>query len=174
MKFDPLYQPYSSNRYCITAKNGVVATGSGLAASAGLSVLRRGGNAVDAAVACAAALTVVEPTANGLGSDAFALVWMKDRLYGLNASGPSPYGISLEDVRRRSPEGRMPVYGWVPVTVPGAVGGWAALVERFGKLTLAEDLALSIEYAEQGYPLSAELTTMTQELAEKFSSEPYK
>ena len=157
MKFDPLYQPYSSNRYCITAKNGVVATGSGLAASAGLSVLRRGGNAVDAAVACAAALTVVEPTANGLGSDAFALVWMKDRLYGLNASGPSPYGISLEDVRRRSTESRMPVYGWVPVTVPGAVGGWAALVERFGKLTLAEDLAPAIEYAEQGYPLSPQL-----------------
>ena len=74
--FDPLYQPYAGNRYCVTAANGMVATGSNLAAAAGLEVMRNGGNAIDAAVATAAALTVVEPTANGLGSDSFALVWV--------------------------------------------------------------------------------------------------
>ncbi|MBQ6333782.1 MAG: gamma-glutamyltransferase family protein [Erysipelotrichaceae bacterium] len=153
MRYDPLFQPYHSNRYCITAVNGMVATGSGLASAAGLEILRRGGNAIDAAVATAAALTVVEPTANGLGSDAFALVWMKDKLYGLNGSGYSPYDISLEDVRKKNPEG-MPSHGWTPVMVPGAVKSWQRLVERFGKLSLKEDLQPAIEYAEKGYPLS--------------------
>ena len=88
-EYDALYQPYASNRFVLTARNGMVATGSQLASAAGLEVLRKGGNAVDAAVATAAALTVVEPTANGLGSDSFALVWIKDQLYGLNSSGNS-------------------------------------------------------------------------------------
>ena len=160
LNYDAMYQPYASNRYCITAKNGMVATGSNLASAAGLAILRKGGNAVDAAVATAAALTVVEPTANGLGSDCFALVWMKDKLYGLNGSGISPRNITREDVASKAADGKMPTYGWTPVMVPGAVRSWAALVERFGKLSLAEDLAPAIAYAEEGYPLSPLLAHM--------------
>ena len=158
--FDALYQPYASNRYCVTARNGMVATGSNLASAAGLEVLMKGGNAVDAAVATAAALTVVEPTANGLGADSFALVWMKDRLYGLNSSGYAPKGISLEAVLKNTPEGKMPTHGWTPVMVPGAVKAWPTLVSRFGKLSLKEDLAPAIRYAEEGYPIGPMLGKM--------------
>ena len=169
MKFDELKQNYASNRYCITANNGMVATGSALASAAGLEILKKGGNAVDAAVATAAALTVVEPTANGLGSDAFALVWIKDELHGLNASGYSPYDITLEDVKKRVEGDQMPTHGWLPVMVPGAVKGWATLVQRFGKLTLAEDLAPAIAYAENGYPLSPLLAKMWERSTDIFN-----
>lgn len=137
MNFDPLYQPYASNRYPIIANNGMVATGSAQASAAGLEILRRGGNAVDAAIATAAALTVVEPTANGLGSDAFAIVWMKNKLYGLNSSGYAPADISREKVLAKGHE-QMPTFGWTPVTVPGAPMAWAELSKRFGKLPLIE------------------------------------
>ena len=97
--FDPMFQPYASNRYCVTARNGMVCSGSNLATAAGLEVLKKGGNAVDAAIATAACLTVVEPTANGIGSDAFAIVWMKDKLHGLNSTGYAPSKISIEKVK---------------------------------------------------------------------------
>ena len=166
--FDELYQPYAGNRYCITAKNGMVATGSNLASAAGLEVLMKGGNAVDAAVATAAALTVVEPTANGLGGDSFALVWMKDKLYGLNSSGISPQGISREAVLKDCPDGKVPDYGWLPVMVPGAVKAWPTLVNRFGRLSLKEDLAPAIRYAEEGYPLGPMLAKMWSRSVEIF------
>jgi gamma-glutamyltranspeptidase/glutathione hydrolase len=159
MIYDPLYQPYASNRYCITAANGMVASGSNLATAAGLEVMRKGGNAIDAAVATAAALTVVEPTANGLGSDSFALVWVKDKLYGLNASGYSPYEISLEKVKKENPDG-MPSFGWTPVMVPGAVKSWGELIKRFGRLSLKEVLEPAYRYASEGYPLSPLLSRM--------------
>ena len=158
--YDPLYQPWPSNRYCLTARRGMVITGSNLAASAGLSVLTKGGNAIDAAVAAAAALTVVEPTANGLGSDAFALVYTKGKLYGLNASGRSPGKITAEKVK--ASHEHMPIYGWTPVTVPGAVGGWCALQKRFGRLSLKDDLTPAVRYAEEGYPAGAMLSAMWQ------------
>ena len=95
--FDPTYQRYPSQRYPIYARGGMVNCSSPQAAAAGLEALRAGGNAIDAAVAAAAALTVVEPTANGIGSDAFALVWSakEGRLYGLNSSGPAPMAASI-------------------------------------------------------------------------------
>src|SRR5665648_1300063 len=99
LNFDPHYNPYASRRMTAYAKNGMVATSQPLAAEAGLSVLRKGGNAIDAAIATAACLTVVEPTSNGIGGDAFALVWAKGKLHGLNSSGPAPQNISLKAVK---------------------------------------------------------------------------
>ncbi|MCL6632625.1 MAG: gamma-glutamyltransferase family protein [Alicyclobacillus herbarius] len=135
------------------ATHGMVATSQPLAAQAGLSVLQQGGNAIDAAIATAAALTVVEPTSNGIGSDAFALVWTGGRLYGLNASGWSPAGLNLETAHRAGLN-EMPRWGWFPVTVPGAPAAWAELSGRFGRLPLTKTLAPAIEYAEAGYPVS--------------------
>lgn len=151
--FDPLYAPHSSRRIPIYARNGMVAASSALASAAGLAMLRQGGNAVDAIVATAAALTVLEPTSNGLGSDAFALVWQNNALHGLNASGPAPQAISIEKVLARHGGPAMPRYGWTPVTVPGAVGAWAALSARFGKLPFATLLEPAIAYASEGYPV---------------------
>lgn len=153
MKNDALYYPYPSSRKVCYAKNGMVATSQPLAAQAGLDILKKGGNAIDAAVAAAACLTVVEPTSNGIGGDAFALVWVKDRLHGLNASGPAPRSISIEAVRSKGFDG-MPEYGWTPVTVPGAPAAWASLIRRFGRLTLPDVLEPAVRYAEGGYPVS--------------------
>lgn len=153
MRFDPLHYPYPSRRTVVYARNGMVATSQPLAAQAGLAVLRKGGNAIDAAVATAAALAVVEPTSNGIGSDAFAILWTQGKLHGLNASGQAPQAISAEAIRSMGHE-KMPAQGVIPVTVPGAPGAWAELNGRFGKLPLTEVLAPAIEYAESGYPLS--------------------
>jgi gamma-glutamyltranspeptidase / glutathione hydrolase len=113
----------------------------------GLRMLQQGGNAVDAAVAAAACMTLVEPCSNGLGSDAFALVWAGQQLHGLDASGPSPMALT----RERFGDSSMPQRGWGAVTVPGAVAGWAALHARFGKLPFADLMAPAIEIAERGY-----------------------
>ena len=153
IEFNPLYLPYASKRYPTYANNGMVATSQPLAAQAGLDILKKGGNAVDAAIATAACLTVVEPTSNGIGADAFALIWMKGKLHGLNSSGPSPALLSHEALKERGLS-EMPVHGFVPVTVPGAPAAWAECSRRFGKLPLTEVLAPAIRYAEEGYPLS--------------------
>jgi gamma-glutamyltranspeptidase/glutathione hydrolase len=137
----------------VYAKNGMVAASQPLAAQAGLDILKKGGNAIDAAIAVAACLTVVEPNANGIGGDAFALVWMKGKLHGLNSSGPSPKSISIEAMQAAGHK-EMPLYGWHPVTVPGTPAAWAALSEKFGKLPLTEVLQPAIDYAENGYPVS--------------------
>ncbi|GHC24022.1 gamma-glutamyltransferase family protein [Aidingimonas halophila] len=153
MQYDPLYYPGTSRRMLTYGRRGMVATSQTLAAQAGRDILTRGGNAVDAAIATAATLTVVEPTSNGLGSDAFAIVWMDGKLHGLNASGPSPQAISPDAVRAQGHE-CMPVHGMTPVTVPGAPAAWSALSQRFGKLPFAELLAPAIDIAEQGFPVS--------------------
>ena len=162
--FDPLMQRYPSQRFPIYARGGMVNCSSPLASAAGLAVLRKGGNAMDAAAAAAAALTVVEPTSNGIGSDAFALVWSEreQKLFGLNSSGPAPMRLSAERVREdgMDRDGKMPAHGWTPVTVPGAPMAWAELVRRFGRLTLAEDLAPAVHYAEDGYPCAPNLARL--------------
>ncbi|RKQ35890.1 gamma-glutamyltransferase family protein [Oceanobacillus halophilus] len=134
----------------------MVATSQPLAAQAGLDILKKGGNAIDAAIATAACLTVVEPTSNGIGSDAFALVWTKGKLHGLNSSGRSPKSISIDILKEKGLE-EIPTHGWVPVTVPGAPGAWAELSARFGKLPLTEVLKPAIIYAREGYPVSPTL-----------------
>ena len=169
LNYDALYNPYPSRRSCVFASNGMVATSQSLAAQAGLAILRRGGNAVDAAVATAACLTVVEPTSNGIGGDAFALVWMNDQIYGLNASGPAPMSLSL-DALAKAGHKDIPTNGWVPVTVPGTPAAWAALVERFGKLSLAENLAPAIEYAESGFPVSPIVSRQWHLAVKRFST----
>jgi len=172
--FDPLAQRYSSQRYPLYARGGMVNCSSPQAAAAGLEALRRGGNAVDAAVAAAAALTVVEPTANGIGSDAFALVWIeKDkRLYGLNSSGPAPQLASIERVLadHNDENGTMPTFGWTAVTVPGAPAAWAALTKRFGRRTLSENLAPAVQYAREGYPCAPNLAAMWERGYRRFQA----
>ncbi|MFM1655626.1 gamma-glutamyltransferase family protein [Brevibacillus sp. B_LB10_24] len=158
MKFDSMYYPYSSRETAVYARNGMVATSQPLAAQAGLRILQKGGNAVDAAIATAAALTVLEPTSNGIGGDAFALVWTEGGLHGLNASGPAPRSISCEALERAGYK-EIPKYGFLPLTVPGAPAGWAQLSRRFGKLPFAEVLEPAISYAENGYPLTPVLGT---------------
>ncbi|HZP93670.1 MAG TPA: gamma-glutamyltransferase [Burkholderiales bacterium] len=142
--------PYPSRRSPLLARN-IVATSQPLAAQAGLRMLLKGGNAVDAAVATAVTLTVVEPTMNGIGADAFALVWAEGKLHGLNASGRAPAAWSPARFAGRS---AMPTEGWDTVTVPGAVSAWVALSQRFGRLPFADLFEPAIEYAERGYLVS--------------------
>ncbi|MGM0603695.1 MAG: gamma-glutamyltransferase [Bacillota bacterium] len=168
MEHDNLNYPYSSRRTTTFGKNGMVSTSQPLAAQAGLEILKKGGNAVDAAVATAACLTVVEPTSNGIGGDAFAIVWHKDELHGLNASGFSPEGISIEAVKERGVE-KMPKAGFLPVTVPGAPSAWAALNKKFGKLSLTEVLEPAIRHAEEGYPISPALGYFWKRAYEKYT-----
>lgn len=142
--------PYPSQRMPIMAKN-MVATSQPLAAQAGLRMLLKGGNAVDAALAAAITLTVVEPTSNGIGSDAFAILWDGEKLHGLNASGRSPAALSPERFAGRT---EMPLRGWDTVTVPGCVSAWVILAERFGKLPFETLFEPAIGYARDGYPVS--------------------
>lgn len=148
----PVYG-YPSRRNTVYSRRGMVATGQPMAAQAGLEILQKGGNAIDAAIATAATLTVVEPTSNGIGGDSFALIWVKDKLYGLNSSGKSPKSISIESLKERGIT-EIPKYGFVPVTVPGAPAAWAELSKRFGKLPLTEVLAPAIRYASEGFALT--------------------
>lgn len=142
--------PYPSRRSAVLADN-LVSASQPLAAQAGLAMLAKGGNAVDAAIATAIALTLVEPTGNGVGSDAFAIIWDGTELHGLNASGRSPAAWSPE---RFAGHDTMPFRGWESVTVPGAVSAWVALSQRFGKLPFADLFAPTIGYAETGFLVS--------------------
>ncbi len=142
--------PYHVRRTPLLAAN-VVSTSQPLAAQAGLQAMQEGGNAVDAAVATAITLTIVEPVSNGLGSDAFAIVWDGERLHGLNASGRSPAAWTPDFFARL---GNIPERGWNSVTVPGCVSAWHALSQRFGRLPFGELFSFAIRYAHDGYPVS--------------------
>ncbi|MDJ0330244.1 gamma-glutamyltransferase family protein [Planococcus sp. S3-L1] len=173
---DYLHNPFTAQRHTVFSKKGMVVTSQPLASQAGIEIMQNGGNAIDAAIATAAALTVVEPTSNGIGGDAFALVWVKDKLHGLNSSGPAPKSISPEAVKALGYE-KMPTHGLVPVTVPGVPAAWAELSKKFGKLSLAEALKPAIRYAEEGYPLTPILGKYWQaayaKYKDSFTSEEY-
>jgi gamma-glutamyltranspeptidase/glutathione hydrolase len=146
--------PYTSTRLPIFARN-VVSTSHPLAAQAGLRMLWQGGNAVDAAIAAAATMTIVEPVSNGLGSDAFCLVWDGQELHGLNASGTAPQAWTPDYFHKKygSNQAHPPKRGMDAVTVPGAVASWVEMSQRFGKLSFEELLQPAIEVAERGYLL---------------------
>ena len=144
--------PYPSRRMPVLAPRGVVATSEPLASQAGLEMLRAGGSAVDAALAAAIALTVVEPTSNGIGSDAFALVWDGGRLHGLNGSGRAPRTHTRELFAGLG-HATVPAAGWLPVTVPGAPATWRDLHARFGRLPFDRLFEPAIYYAERGFPV---------------------
>jgi len=143
---------YPSQRLPVFGRN-VVATSHPLAAQAGLRMLQNGGNAVDAAVAAAAVMTIVEPVSNGLGSDSFCILWDGQQLHGLNASGRAPQAWTPDYFKRKygADATTPPVRGWDSATVPGAVASWVALSQRFGKLPFADLLAPAIDIAARGY-----------------------
>ncbi|MGI9319094.1 MAG: gamma-glutamyltransferase family protein [bacterium] len=142
--------PYPSQRMPVMARN-MVASSQPLAVQAGINAIQIGGNAVDAALATAITLTVVEPTSNGIGSDAFAIVWDGQQLHGLNASGRLPAAVTPDDYAGLE---EMPQFGWPSITVPGAVSAWVALSERFGVLPFERLFENAVDYARNGYAVS--------------------
>ncbi len=160
----------AQSRSEVIAQHGMVATSQPLAAQAGLQVLMQGGNAIDAAVATAAVLNVVEPMSTGIGGDFFAIVYIakEKKLYALNASGMAPTGATLErmhslgydrDPNNWGPGSGMPLFGILPVTVPGAVWGWQEILKRFGTRTFKELLEPAIRYARDGVPISERIAS---------------
>lgn len=160
--------PFPSRRMPILAAN-AVSCSQPLAAQAGLRMLLAGGNAVDAALAAAIALTVVEPVMNGIGGDAFALIWDQGELYGLNASGRAPQGWTPE---RFAGKDVMPELGWDTVTVPGQVAGWAQLSQRFGRLPFATLFEPAITYAENGFAVSPVIARQWSAQAPRLKDQP--
>jgi len=160
----------AQSRSEVMAQHGMVVTSQPLAAEAGLQILRHGGNAIDAAVATAAVLNLVEPMMVGLGGDLFAVIYVaKERkVYVLNASGTAPTGATVErfnelgyhwDPKNWGPMSGMPVHGILPVTVPGAAWGWQEVLTRFGKLTFKQVLEPAVQYAESGFPVSERIAS---------------
>ena len=164
----PAAFPYPSRRVPVYADN-VVATSHPLASLAGIEMLQKGGNAVDAALAAAVALTVVEPTGNGIGADAFALVWDGERLHGLNGSGKSPAAWSERHFSRYR---EMPTTGWDAVTVPGAVNAWYELSGRFGALEFASLFEPAIRYADKGFLVTPTVAALWSEARETYRQFP--
>ena len=160
--------PYTSQRMPLLARN-VVSTSQPLAASAGLLMLARGGNAVDAALATAITLTVVEPCMNGIGGDAFAIVWDGKRLHGLNASGRAPRRWTPEHFSRYD---AMPPRGWDSVTVPGTVSAWRALSDRWGALPFADLFEPALRHAREGYMVSPTVHRQWQAQVDELLPQP--
>ncbi|MBA2269047.1 MAG: gamma-glutamyltransferase [Chthoniobacterales bacterium] len=143
----------------VLARHGMVCTSVPLVTQIGIDILKRGGSAVDAAIAANAALGLMEPTGSGVGGDLFAIVYSakENKLYGLNASGRSPAGLSYDQMKAELTKLKretIPPLGMLPISVPGCVSGWTELHKKFGKLSLADDLAPAVRYAEEGFPVS--------------------
>ena len=160
--------PYTSQRMPVLARN-AVATSQPLAAQAGLRMLMKGGNAVDAVLATAITLTVVEPTSNGIGSDAFCILWDGKKLHGLNASGRSCAGWTPDRFKGQQ---AMPQRGWESVTIPGAVSAWAELSKKFGKLPFADLFEAAIRYASDGYMVSPTIARLWAAQVPELKNQP--
>src|SRR3954454_5180930 len=140
----------------VLARHGMVCTSVPLATQVGLDILKRGGSAIDAAIAANATLGLMEPVSNGVGGDLFAIVYSakENKLYGLNGSGRSPLGLTYDGMKAELTKLKrtsIPPTGMLPISVPGTVDAWAELHKKFGKLKLADDLAPAIRYAEEGF-----------------------
>ena len=170
-EFDPRSYAYPSRRNVVYARKAMACTSIPQGAQIGLDVMKAGGNAMDAAVAMAAAMPLLEPTSNGLGSDCFALVWVEaeKKLYGLNASGVAPAALSAAMVREMGHQA-MPKAGWIPTMVPGAPAGWAELNRRFGTKPLAPLFAPAISAAREGVPVQVNLEPMWEADARRIAS----
>lgn len=170
-EFDPRSYAYPSRRNVVYARKAMACTSIPQGAQIGLDVMKAGGNAVDAAVAMAAAMPLLEPTSNGLGSDCFALVWVEaeKKLYGLNASGVAPAALSAALVRELWHQ-TMPQAGWIPTMVPGAPAGWAELNRRFGTKPLPQLFAPAISAAREGVPVQVNLEPMWEEDARRIAA----
>ena len=162
-----------STRSEVISQNGMVATSHPLASQIGVDILQNGGNAIDAAIAANAALGLMEPTGNGIGGDLFAIVWIENekKLYGLNASGRSPEGLSLEYFKENNFKS-IPAYGPLPVSVPGCVDGWFELHEKFGKIKMKDILSPTIKYAEDGFPVSELVSYYMKNASNNFKEYP--
>ncbi len=163
----------NATRSVVYGRHGMVACAQPLAAQAGLEMLKKGGSAVDAAIAINACLGLMEPTANGLGGDLFAIVWdpKAKSLEGLNASGRAPLALTIDKVPPEK-DGTIPLYSPYAWTVPGACDGWFALHAKFGKLPMKEVLAPAIRYAEEGFPLSPVIAGDWQRSVARFKDKP--
>ncbi len=170
-EFDPRSYAYPSRRNVVYARKAMACTSIPQGAQIGLDVMKAGGNAMDAAVAMAAAMPLLEPTSNGLGSDCFALVWVEaeKKLYGLNASGVAPAALSAALVRELGHQ-TMPQAGWIPTMVPGAPAGWAELNRRFGTKPLPQLFAPAISAAREGVPVQVNLEPMWEEDARRIAA----
>ena len=171
MNFDPMKYAYASRRNVVYAKKGMACSTSPIASQVGLDVMKAGGNAMDAAIAMAATLPLVEPTGNGLGSDCFALVWVEKekKLYGLDGSGVAPMALSADKVKEAG-HTAMPKDGWIPTMVPGAPSAWAQLRRRFGTKSMAELMAPAIGYAREGFCVPVNAAKLWKEGAERFAA----
>ena len=154
---DRLVGKQFATRSPVIGANGMAATSQPLASQIAVDILKQGGSAVDAAIAANAALGLMEPTGNGIGGDLYAIVYdpKTDSLYGLNASGRSPQGLTLDELKQElGDRDEIPLLGHLPVSVPGAVSGWYELHERFGSMAMEDNLAPAIDYAREGFPVS--------------------
>lgn len=170
-QFDPLKYSYASHRNVVYAKKGMTCSTSPIASQVGLDILKSGGNAMDAAIAMAVTMPLVEPTGNGLGSDCFALVWSaKDnKLLGLNGSGTAPMALSAGKVRQAGYTS-VPLDGWLPTMVPGAPSAWAELRRRFGTKSMAELMAPAIQYAREGFCIPVNVYKQWREEVVRFTA----
>ena len=162
-----------ASRSEVIATNGMAATSHPLATQTAISILKNGGNAIDAAIAANAVLGLVEPTGCGIGGDLFAIIWSVDekKLFGLNSSGPAPKNISINKLKQKGLE-KIPPYGPLPVTVPGAVAGWVSIHKKFGLLEFNKLFNDAINYAENGFPVTELVSYYLERSSEIFATYP--